>query len=138
MVIQKWMPIRGCSNYRVSNLGKVKRLKHRANGKRHTILKEKIVDIHLNRQGVMYVNLIDDNGKPKVFSLQKLVMDTFLEKGHVYYKIAPDEQQVIVVDKKTKEKQLVQQFNNRVDQFVRKDIYDRMVYKPQIFKTIKT
>ncbi len=86
----------------------------------------------------MYVNLIDDNGKPKVFSLQKLVMDTFLEKGHVYYKIAPDEQQVIVVDKKTKEKQLVQQFNNRVDQFVRKDIYDRMAYKPQIFKTIKT
>ena len=52
----------------------------------------------------MYVNLIDDNGKPKVFSLQKLVMDTFLEKGHVYYKIAPDEQQVIVVDKETKKK----------------------------------
>jgi len=137
MVIQKWMPISGCSNYRVSNLGKVKRLRHRSNGKRHTILKEKIVDIHLNRQSVMYVNLIDDNGKPKVFSLQKLVMNTFLEKGHVYYKIAPDEQQVIVMDKETKKKKLEQQFNNRVDQFVRKDLYDKMTIKPTIYKTIK-
>lgn len=138
MVIQKWMPISGCSNYRVSNLGKVKRLKHRANGKRHTILREKIVDIHLNRQKVMYVNLIDDNGKSKVFSLQKLVMDTFLEKGHVYYKIAPDEGEILVIDEETKQKVPKQIFNNRVDQFVRKDIYDRMTLKPVIYKTIKT
>lgn len=127
MAIQKWMPINSCSNYRVSNLGKVKRLKHRSNGKRHTILKEKIVDIHLNKQSVMYVNLIDDNGNPKVFSLQKLVMDTFLEKGYTYYKIVPD----ITFDGYT------QRFNNRVDQFVRSDIYDRMKFKPTIYKTIR-
>lgn len=127
MVFQKWMPIIGCSNYRVSNLGKVKRLKHRSNGKRHTILKEKIVDIHLNRQGVMYVNLIDDNGKPKVFSVQKLIVDTFLDKGHVYYKTAPD----------ISYEGYKQIFNNRIDQFVRKDIYERMTLKPTIYKTIR-
>lgn len=135
MVFQKWMPIIGCSNYRVSNLGKVKRLKHRSNGKRHTILKEKIVEIHVNKQGVMYVNLIDDNGKSKIFSLQKLVMDTFLDKGYVYYKIVPDSEMVV---KKVKgEIDTKQQFNNRVDNFVRKDLYDRMNYKPAIYKTIK-
>lgn len=135
MVFQKWMPIIGCSNYRVSNLGKVKRLKHRSNGKRHTILKEKIVEIHVNKQGVMYVNLIDDNGKSKIFSLQKLVMDTFLDKGYIYYKIAPDSEMVV---KKVKgEIDTKQQFNNRVDNFVRKDLYDRMNYKPAIYKTIK-
>lgn len=135
MVFQKWMPIIGCSNYRVSNLGKVKRLKHRSNGKRHTILKEKIVEIHVNKQGVMYVNLIDDNGKSKIFSLQKLVMDTFLDKGYVYYKIVPDSEMVV---KKVKgEIDTKQQFNNRVDNFVRKDFYDRMNYKPAIYKTIK-
>lgn len=135
MVFQKWMPIIGCSNYRVSNLGKVKRLKHRSNGKRHTILKEKIVEIHVNKQGVMYVNLIDDNGKSKIFSVQKLVMNTFLDKGYVYYKIVPDSEMVV---KKVKgEIDTKQQFNNRVDNFVRKDLYDRMNYKPTIYKTIK-
>lgn len=135
MVFQKWMPIIGCSNYRVSNLGKVKRLKHRSNGKRHTILKEKIVEIHVNKQGVMYVNLIDDNGKSKIFSLQKLVMETFLDKGFTYYKIVPDSEMVV---KKVKgEIDIKQQFNNRVDNFVKKDFYDRMNYKSIIYKTIK-
>lgn len=76
----------------------------------------------------MYVNLIDDNGKSKIFSVQKLVVGTFLEKGHVYYKTSPD---MSYEDYK-------QIFNNRVDQFVRKDIYERMNYKPTIYKTIKT
>ena len=31
-----------------------------------------------------------------------------------------------------------QVFNNKVEHFLRKDIYDRMIYKPQIFKTIRT
>lgn len=121
------MPILGCSNYVIGSHGAVKRLKHKANGKRHKILPEKILELNINRSKNTYVNLIDDNGKQKVFSVQKLVVDTFLEKGYIYYKIAPDWEQI-------KYKQV---FNNRVDQFVRKDIYDRMKYKPTIYKTIK-
>ena len=86
----------------------------------------------------MYVNLIDDNGKSKVFSLQKLIMDTFLEKGHVYYKIAPDESEILVIDEETKQKVPKQIFNNRIDQFVPKELYDRMTFKPTIYKTIRT
>lgn len=121
------MPIDGCSNYRIGSNGDVKRIKHRANGKKYLILKEKIVEKYINNQSVVYVNLINDEGKSKVFSVQKLVMNTFLEKGHTYYKTAPEWEF-------KKGKQL---FNNRVDQFVRSDVYDRMKFKPTIYKTIR-
>lgn len=133
---QKWRPIPGCSNYAIGSHGDVKRLKHKANGKRHKILSEKILELNMNRTKNVYVNIIDDNGKQKVLSVQKLVMDTFLEKGHIYYKVVPEIGYVQKIDKETKEKKIVQIFNNRIDQFVRKDIYDRMTYKPTIYKTI--
>lgn len=119
MATQKWMPIDGCSNYRIGSNGDVKRLKHRANGKKHLILKEKIIEKYINRQFVVYVNLINDEGKSKIFSVQKLVINTFIEKGYTYYKTSSDP------------------FNNRVDQFVRSDVYDRMKFKPTIYKTIR-
>ena len=125
---QKWRPIVGCSNYAIGSHGAVKRLRHKANGNRHKILPEKILELNINRTKNVYVNLIDDNGKQKVFSVQKLVMDTFLEKGRTYYKTAPDWEQI----------NHRQVFNNRVDQFVPKELYDRMTFKPTIYKTIRT
>ena len=120
MASQKWMPISGCSNYMVSNFGRVKRLRHRSNGKRHTILKEKIIELYINRQAVVYVNLIDDSGRSKIFGVQKLVLGTFGSPGTIYYKTTSDP------------------FNNRMDQFVPSETYDRMTYKPTIYKTIRT
>lgn len=124
----KWVPINGCSNYLIGSNGQVKRLKHRAIGDKHRILEEMIMENHINRTSVVYVSIKDDFGNRKVFSVQKLVVDTFLEKGRTYYKTAPDWEQV----------NHRQVFNNRVDQFVPKELYDRMTYKPTIYKTIKT
>jgi len=104
----------------VSNFGRVKRLRHRSNGKRHTILKEKIIELYINRQAVVYVNLIDDSGRSKIFGVQKLVLGTFGSPGTIYYKTTSDP------------------FNNRMDQFVPSETYDRMTYKPVIYKTIRT
>lgn len=119
MAAQKWMPIDCCNNYRIGSNGMVKRLKHKSNGKRYKILPMMYVEQQMNRSGVVYVKLIDDQGKQKVFSIQKLVMKTFLESGHTYYKTSGDP------------------FSNRVDQFVRSDVYDRMKFKPVIYKTIR-
>lgn len=127
MANQKWKPIHGCSNYRIGSNGDVKRLKHRSNGKKHVILKEKIVEKYINKQSVVYVNLINDLGKSKIFSLKKLVVDSFLEKGHTYYKVAPDFQygRYGII------------FNISTKNFVRSDVYDRMKFKPTIYKTIR-
>jgi len=134
----KWIPIPGCSNYVIGSHGQVKRLRHRSTGKLYRILDEELVKFQMNRSKVVYVKIRKDDGSQKVFSVQKLVMDTFFESGHIYYKIAPESSLVWVKDKETKKKELIQIFNNRVDQFVRSDIYDRMKMKPTIFKTIKT
>ena len=134
----KWKPIPGCSNYAIGSHGQVKRLRHRSTGKLYRILDEELVKFQMNRSKVVYVKIRKDDGSQKVFSVQKLVMDTFFESGHIYYKIAPESSLVWVKDKETKKKELIQIFNNRVDQFVRSDIYDRMKMKPTIFKTIKT
>lgn len=134
----KWKLIPGCSNYVVGSNGKVKRLKHRSTGKLYRILDEEFVKFQMNRSGVVYVKVRKDDGSQKVFSVQKLIMDSFFEKNQTYYKIAPEWNMVWVKNKKEKKKELMQIFNNRVDQFVRKDIYDRMTYKPTIYKTIKT
>lgn len=128
MAKQKWKPIPGCSNYVIGSHGVVKRLKHKAQGKRHKILPEKIIQQQINRQKNVYVNVIDDNGKQRVFSVQKLVLNAFFEKGVTYYKI--------VVDFFNTDNGTV--FNNRIDHFVPSYLYDRMKEKPQIFKTIKT
>jgi len=127
MANQRWKPIPGCSNYVIGSRGDVKRLKHKANGKRYKILSESLLKFNINRSGVVYVNVIADNGKQRVFSVQKLVMEAFLEKGYTYYKVSPD----------WSYEKNVQVFNNRVDQFIRVDVYDRMTYKPIIFKTIR-
>lgn len=128
MAKQKFRPIKGCSNYVVGSHGIIKRLKHKSRGSRHKILPEKIIQPQLNRQGILYVNLIGDNGKQKVFSVQKLVSETFLDPGQIYYKTAPDWE---IVNNE-------QKFNNRVDQFIPSNLYDRLTYKPVIYKTIKT
>jgi hypothetical protein len=124
----KWKPIPGCNNYAIGSNGKVKRLKHKSTGNLYRILDEMYVTMQVNRSGVVYVKVRMDSGQQKVFSVQKLVVDAFLEHGCVYYKIAPDWEEI-------KYKQV---FNNKVEHFLRKDIYDRMIYKPQIFKTIRT
>jgi group I intron endonuclease len=116
---QKFRPIIGCSHYSIGSNGQVKRLRHKAHGKRYKILPEKIIDQHINRQSVVYVNVTDDNGKIKVFSVQKLVLSTYGKPGVTYYKASDDP------------------FNNRFDVFIEKDMYDRMKYKPFIFKKIK-
>jgi len=123
----KWKVIKGCSNYRIGSNGVVKRLKHKARGCKHKILDEIIMQNYINRNGVVYVSISDDNGKRKVFSVQKLIVDNFLEKGHTYYKIAPD----------WENKNNKQLFNNKVSQFMRKDKYDSMDKKPVIYKTIR-
>lgn len=128
MAKPKWKLIPGCRNYAIGSNGKVKRLRHRSTGKLYRILDEMYVEMQINRSKVVYVKIRTDNGKQKVFSVQKLVVDTFLERGQTYYKTAPDWEQI----------NYRQIFNNRVDQFVRKDIYDRMTLKPVIYKTIKT
>jgi len=122
----------------IGSHGQVKRLRNRSTGKLYRILDEELVKFQMNRSKVVYVKIRKDDGSQKVFSVQKLVMDTFFESGHIYYKIAPESSLVWVKDKETKKKELIQIFNNRVDQFVRSDIYDRMKMKPTIFKTIKT
>jgi hypothetical protein len=119
MARQKFRPIIGCSHYSIGSNGQVKRLRHKAHGKRYKILPEKIIDQHINRQSVVYVNVTDDNGKIKVFSVQKLVLSTYGKPGVTYYKASDDP------------------FNNRFDVFIEKDMYDRMKYKPFIFKKIK-
>lgn len=121
------MPIDGCSNYRIGSNGDIKRIKYRSTGIKRRVFPMMYVQHQVNRSGVIYVKLINDEGKQKVFSVQKLVMNTFLEKGHTYYKTAPEWE-----FKKRK-----QVFNNRVDQFVRSDVYDRMKFKPTIYKTIR-
>lgn len=75
---------------------------------------------HINRQGVVYVSLTDDNGMVKVFGVQKLVLSTFGKSGTTYYKSSDDP------------------FNNRMDVFIEKDMYDRMRDKPYYFKIIRT
>lgn len=120
MARQKFRPIKGCSNYLIGSNGDVKRLKHKANGKRYKILPEKIIDQHINRQKVVYINVTDDNGKIKVFSVQKLVLSTYGIPGTTYHKTVSD------------------LFNNRFDVFVTDDMYQRMKYKPTIYKSIKT
>ena len=117
---QKFRPINGCSNYLIGSNGDVKRLKHKANGNRYKILPEKIIDQHINRQSVVYINVTDDNGDIKVFSVQKLVLSTYGIKGTTYHKAVSDP------------------FNNRFDVFVTDEMYQRMNYKPTIFKSIKT
>lgn len=114
MAKQKWMPIKGCSNYLVGSLGEIKRIRHRANGKRHKILKEKKIITGYS------VYLIGDDGKEKHLSFRKIFIDAFLEKGRTYYKIVPDE--------------LVY----RVDVFILKETYDRLTYKPTVYKKVRT
>lgn len=134
----RWKLIPGCSNYAVGSNGKVKRLKHKSTGKLYRILDEEFVKFQMNRSGVVYVKIRTDEGGQKVFSIQKLMMDNFFEKGKIYYKIAPEFDLLWVKNKRTKERELVQQFNNRVDHFVLKETYDRMTYKPVIYKTVRT
>lgn len=123
----KWMPIDGCSNYRIGSNGDVKRIKYVSTGTKHRVFDERIMENFVNRNSVVYVSIQNDAGNRKALSVQKLVMNTFLEKGYTYYKIVPDWEF-------KKDKQV---FNNRVSQFVRSDVYDRMKFKPTIYKTIR-
>lgn len=119
MAKQKWRPIEGCSNYAVGSHGCVKRIKGRRRGEKHCILPERRVEVHMNRTRVVYVKILDDNGKQKVFALQRLVIQTFGTPGVTYYRINPDP------------------FDNRFDHFVREDVYPRMTDQPVIIKKIK-
>lgn len=114
MARKKWIPIKGCSNYLISSNGEIKRIKHRANGKRHKILKEfKIITGYS-------VYLIGDDGKEKHLSYKKIFVDAFLEKGKTYYITIPNRDVY------------------RLDSIIPSDLYDRMTYKPVIYKTIRT
>ena len=114
MARQKWMPIDGCSNYRIGSNGEIKRLRHRANGTKHKFLPEKIM------KASTYVYLTDDNGTERHLSVQRLFVTAFLDKGKVYYK--------------TDHRLHV----NRLDSYIEKSLYERLSEKPQIFKIVKT
>ena len=120
MAKQKWRPIEGCLGYAIGSHGQVKRLRHLANGKRHKMLSEQIVKPIIDRYGMSTVRIINDQGKQVQLSVQKLVTKYYLKPGCVYYKTSQNPS------------------NNHVDFFVSKDMYDRMKYKPFIFKKIKT
>lgn len=120
MAKAKWKTIPGCDNYAIGSNGKVKRLKHRSTGKLYRILDEMIVEPQMNRSKVVYVKIRTNEGGQKVFSVQKLFMETFLEKGTTYYKLTPDP------------------FVNRLDVYLPSYLFERMKHKPIIYKTINT
>jgi hypothetical protein len=120
MTKQKWRPIEGCFGYAIGSHGQVKRLRHLAHGKRHKMLPEKIVKPIIDRYGMATVRIINDEGRQVQLSVQKLVIKYFLEPGFVYYKLSSIP------------------YNNHVDGFIKKDMYNKMTYKPFKFKSIKT
>ena len=117
---QKWKPIPGCSNYAIGSYGQVKRLRHRARGKNHKILKEQIVKQIYDRYWKPTVRIIGDDGKQHQLSVEKLVITQFLEPGRIYYKTTSDN------------------MVNRIDRYVDAEAYEKMKYKPNRYKIVKT
>lgn len=119
-----------CSEYSIYSTGFVVRHSRPLKNPLRPFTGEKYLDFKIDKHNNVCVRMKTDDGIHKDFILDDLIADIFLEKGCTYYKIVPDWESKCGWCKK--------KFNNRVDQFVRKDIYDRMTFKPTIYKTIKT
>lgn len=122
-----WKVIPGCSNYSISSTGIIE--KH-ARKLKYSWRNAMILDFKIDKNNNVCVRLKTDEGIGKDFIVDEIIADVFLEKENTYYKIVPDWESRCSWCKK--------KFNNRVDQFVRKDIYDRMTLKPVIYKTVRT
>ncbi len=120
MTKQRWIPIPGCSNYAIGSHGQVKRLKHRANGKRHKIMKEQLVKLVYYPSRKPYARIIGDNGRQRELSVEKIFIAQFLKPNTIYYKTIKSNE------------------IHRIDCYIESEVYDKMREKPQIFKTIKT
>lgn len=122
--------IPNCSGYSILSNGHVLKHGRPLKHQRGTFTKDHLLDFKIDKHNNVCVRMKTDDGIHKDFILDDLIAEVFLEKGHTYYKIVPDWESKCAWCKK--------KFNNRVDQFVLKDIYDRMTLKPVIYKTIKT
>lgn len=120
MTKQKWKTIIGCTNYAIGSHGQVKRLKHRARGKNHKILPEVIMKQIYSMSFKPTVRIVDDDGRQRELSVEKLVITYFLVPNKTYYKIVSSNR------------------INRVDCYIDSDVYERIKYKPVIYKTIKS
>lgn len=120
MTKQRWIPIPGCSNYAIGSHGQVKRLRHRARGKNHKILKEQIVKPVYNMNRKPTVRIIGDDGRQVQLSVEKLVIKNFLVANRIYYKTVKSNEV------------------NRVDCYIDSEVYDKMKYKPITYRTIRT
>lgn len=69
MTEEIWKNIKGCPEYMVSNLGRVKSLKHG---------KEKILSQCITRRGYLSVPFYNENGYRKQHSVHRLVCEAFL------------------------------------------------------------
>lgn len=120
MTKQRWVPIPGCSNYAIGSYGQVKRLRHRARGKNHKILKEQIVKPVYNMKRKPTVRIIGDDGRQVQLSVEKLVIRHFLMPNRVYYKIVESNEV------------------NRADCYIDSEAYDKMKYKPITYRKIRS
>jgi hypothetical protein len=120
MAKQKFRPIEGCMGYAIGSHGQVKRLRHLANGKYHKMLPEKIVKQIYDRYLKPTVRIINNDGKQVQLSVEKLVIKNFLEPGYSYYKTTFDNR------------------INKVDFYIRVDLYVKMKDKPTVYKIVKS
>ena len=81
---ETWKVIPGYSNYKISNLGKIKSIPHkRKNSYDRFANKEVIMRTKLSR-GYKQVELIDDNNNHKLLYVHRLVAITFIPNPNNY------------------------------------------------------
>lgn len=122
--------IPNCSSYSIVSDGQVIKHGRPANTKNGTYTNDSFLDFKIDKHNNVCVRMKTDDGIHKDFIVDDIIVDVFLEKGHTYYKIKPDWESRCAHCKK--------KFNNRVNHFLRKDLYEQMIHKPIIYKTIKT
>ena len=77
---EEWRDIKGCENYQVSSLGRVKSLKHNVKSKNgsYRTVRERILKPGKNRKGYLRV-CICEKGKKKNMTIHRLVCEAFLQ-----------------------------------------------------------
>lgn len=78
MNVKHFRKIQHFPSYEVSNYGEVKSIRRKVNSSKfHRIIPERILIPQMNKQGVVYVNILREDGKKCSVKVEKLVLETF-------------------------------------------------------------